>query len=217
MARKIYRESKVELNPLIARQYDRIMNFISIGKYERFIRKAVSDMQIKKGDHILDMGCGTGKNAGLMAEYLSEEGRITGVDLSPVMEKQFRKKHQSDNRIEFLRQRVDIPFDLGKKYDRVVISFIIHGFPHEVRESILKNAYNHLKPGGILMILDFAEFSMKEKPRHHRFIFKMVECVYAFDYIERDWKAILEQFRFTDPQAKLYFRNYARLLMAMKK
>lgn len=217
MAEKLYKESKVELNPVIARHYDRIMNFISFGKYDQFIRKAIGDMQISTGDQILDLGCGTGKNAGLMAEYLGDKGRITGMDLSPVMERQFKKKHEADKRIDFHRQRVDVPFDLGKKFDRVLISFVIHGFPHEVREAILKNAYDHLKPGGRLTILDFAEFSMTEMPRHHRFIFKTVECVYAFDYIERDWKAILEEFRFIDFDEKHYFRKYARLLSATKK
>jgi demethylmenaquinone methyltransferase/2-methoxy-6-polyprenyl-1,4-benzoquinol methylase len=216
MAKKLYKESKVELNPVIARHYDRIMNFISFRKYDRFIRKAIGDMDIKPGDHILDMGCGTGKNAGLMTEYLGDDGRITGVDLSPVMEKQFRKKHEADERIEFRRQRVDVPFDLGQKYDRVLISFVIHGFPHEVREAILQNAYTHLKPGGKLTILDFAEFRLEDMPYHHRFIFKTVECVYAFDYIGRDWKAILETFHFTNPAEKHYFMNYARLLTARK-
>ena len=65
----------------------RIMNSISFGKYNRFIKRAVSDMQIETSDHILDLGCGTGKNAALMAEYLGAEGKITGIDLSPVMDK----------------------------------------------------------------------------------------------------------------------------------
>lgn len=216
MAAKLYKESKVELSPVIARHYDRIMNSISLGKYDRFIRKAIGDMGIGAGDHILDLGCGTGKNAALMAEYLGEEGRITGVDLSPVMEQQFRDKHAADERIDFSRQRVDIPFDLGKKFHKVLISFVIHGFPHEVRKAILQNAYNHLAPGGKLMILDYAEFSVDEMPWHHRVIFKTVECKYAFDYLERDWKSILQQYHFTPESEKLYFRNYARLLTGTK-
>ncbi len=216
MAEKLYKESKVELSPLIAKHYDRIMNFISLGKYERFIQRAIADMEISESDHILDMGCGSGKNAALMAAYLGEDGRITGVDLSPVMEKQFKEKHAADERINFTRQRVDKPFDLEKQYDKVLISFVIHGFPHEVREAILKNAYHHLKPNGKLMILDFAEFSLQEMPWHHRFIFTTVECKYAFDYIERDWKSILQQFKLSPAPEKLYFRKYARLLTASK-
>lgn len=211
---RIYTESKVELTPVIARHYDRIMNTISFGKYDRFIHQAVRDMEIRPGDRILDLGCGTGKNAGLMAGYIGRDGRITGMDVSPVMEKQFLAKHAGDERINFIRQRVDIPFDLGQQFDKVIISFVIHGFPHEVRKQLLRNAATHLKPGGRLIILDFSEFSLEEMPGHHRFIFKTVECKYAFDYIERDWKAILKDFGFDAFTEKLYFRKYARLLGA---
>ncbi len=216
MAEKLYKESKVELTPLIARFYDRIMNFISFGKYDKFIRRAIKDMQIKEGDHILDLGCGTGKNAAMMAAYLGPEGYITGIDLSPVMEKQFLKKHGSDPRISFKRGRIDTDMQLEKQYDKVLISFVIHGFPHEVRKAILQNAHAHLKPGGKIFILDFSEFSMEEMPVHHRMIFKSVECVYAFDYIKRDWKAILDEFGFAAYHESLYFKEYARLLGAVK-
>jgi demethylmenaquinone methyltransferase/2-methoxy-6-polyprenyl-1,4-benzoquinol methylase len=214
MGNKIYAESKVELTPLIARHYDRIMNTISLGRYDGFIRQAVRDMGIMKGDQILDLGCGTGKNAALMAQYLGPGGSITGLDLSPVMQKQFLARHAGDYRVHFLRQRVDISFDLKKRFDRVVISFVIHGFPHEVRQQLIRNAYRHLKPGGKLIILDFSEFSLEEMPGHHRFVFKAVECKYAFDFIERDWKSILGEFGFEGFSEKLYFRNYARLLVA---
>jgi len=216
MRNKIHPESKVELSPLIAKHYDKIMNSITFGKYNRFIHRAIKDMDIQEGDHVLDLGCGTGKNAGLVSDYLRENGRITGIDVSPVMKSQFEKMHSTDSRIDFDQQRIDIPFDLNKTYDKVLISFVIHGLPHENRENLIKNGYKHLKPGGTLMILDFAEFDMAKMPAHHRFIFKAVECKYAFDYIERDWKSNLSESGFTNFTEQLYMKKYTRLLMATK-
>lgn len=216
MGNKLYTESKIELSPMIARHYDRIMNSISFGRYDRFIRQAVRDMDIQAGDRILDMGCGSGKNASLMAEYIGKDGSITGLDLSPVMQKQFMAKHAGDERISFIRERVDTPFDLKKQFDKVLISFVIHGFPQEVREQLIRNAHKHLKPGGKLIILDWSEFSLDDMPGHHRFIFKAVECNYAFDFIERDWKLILKKFGFDDFSDKLYVKKYARLLIGRK-
>lgn len=217
MVEKIYNDSKIELSPAIAKHYDRIMNSISFGKYNRFIKKAVHDMQIEPDDHILDLGCGTGKNAALMAEYIGDEGKITGIDLSPLMEKQFVKKHGADKRIEFKKERIDVLFNLEKQYDKVLISFVIHGFPHEVRKKLLKNASHHLKPGGTLMILDYSEYNLEEIPWHHRFILKSVECKYAFEYLEHDWKAVLGDFGFSGFNEKIYFRGYTRLLKGLKK
>ena len=103
-------------------------------------RKAIAGMQIQPGDTILDMGCGTGRNALLMKKYLGEKGEITGMDISAEMETQFLRKFGSDENVRFINQRIDVDFDLGKTFDKVFISFVIHGFPHEVRKIVIKNA-----------------------------------------------------------------------------
>ena len=216
MSEKIYPDSGVELVPFTAKHYDKIMNAVSFGAYRRFIKKAVKDMDIQAGDTILDLGCGTGRNAVLMASCLSEEGRITGMDVSEIMEKQFMEKFSGDTRAGFIRQRADISFELSQQFDKILISFVIHGFPHEVRKTVIGNAYNHLKPGGAFIILDFGEFKLKEIPAFHRFVFKTIECKYAFDYVERDWKDILKTFGFDDFKEDLYFKKYVRLLKAYK-
>ena len=216
MGGKIYPDSGIELKPFTAKHYDKIMNAVSFGVYKRFIIKAVNDMDIKPGDSILDLGCGTGRNAALMASYLDAAGRITGMDVSEIMEKQFMEKFSDDTRAQFIRQRADTPFDLGHQFDKILISFVIHGFPHEVRKTVIENVLKHLKPGGIFLMLDFSEFDMKKMPFHHRFIFKTIECKYAFDFIEKDWKEILGTYGFANFTETFYLKNYIRLLKAIK-
>lgn len=212
---KIYADSKVEITPSNAKHYDKTLNTASFGLYKKFIRKAIADMHIKTDDHIVDFGCGTGRNACLMHQFLSDEGFITGIDLSPIMINQFKENCQFNN-TEAIQQRIDIPFDSRKQYDIVFISFVIHGFPQHIRTQIIKNAFEHLKQGGQFMILDFAEFSLKKMPFYYRIIFKAIECKYAFDFIERDWKAILIDFGFSDFEEIHYFKKYVRLLKAKK-
>ncbi|MGM0624908.1 MAG: class I SAM-dependent methyltransferase [Bacteroidota bacterium] len=214
--KKLYPDSGVELTPVLSRYYDTILNFASFGLYRGFIRKAISDMDIQQEDDILDLGCGTGRNACLMREYLSDEGSITGVDISEKMEKQFQKKCAGFDNVSFHRKRADIPLDTGTQYDKVVVSFVIHGFPHQVRENVIANAYQLLKPGGKFIMLDFSEFSMDSMPWHHRFVFKTVECPYAFDFVERDWQNILSNAGFRAFESHEYMKNYVRLLMAEK-
>ncbi len=216
MKKKIYPDSGVELNEFTAKNYDKIMNTISFGIYRRFIHRAVKDMGVSLGDNILDLGCGTGRNARLMLDYAGKKGRLTGIDISEDMEKQFLEKFKGNPNVRFLNQRIDQPFTLDEKFDKVFISFVIHGFPHEVRGTVIQNALNNLKPGGAFYILDFAEFDMKKMPAHHRFIFKKIECKYAFDYIERDWKAILSDAGFSGFEENFYMKKYVRLLKAVK-
>jgi ubiquinone/menaquinone biosynthesis C-methylase UbiE len=214
--KKIYPDSGVELKPFIARFYDSIMNFASLGFYRAFIKKAIKDIGIQPGDTILDLGCGTGGNTLLMSEYLNDSGSITGMDVSPVMKQQFEKKFANEEKINFLWQRIDLPFDLGKQFDIVFISFVIHGFPHEVRQTVIKNAFNHLKFGGNFVILDFAQFDMDKMPWLYRSVFKTIECKYAFDFIKRDWKEILRNHGFQSFHEYFYVKNYVRLLKAQK-
>ena len=212
MKEKIYPDSGVELSPFISRHYDRIMAIGSLGRYHRSVNKAIGAMNIKPEDQILDLGCGTGSNAELMSGYLGSSGGVLGMDISEEMRTQFQKRFRKDIRFRFLDQRIDQPFHLGNTFDKVFIAFVIHGFPHEVRQVVIENAKKHLKTGGSFFILDYSEFDMAAMPPLHRFIFKTVECKYAFDYIERDWKSILAEQGFGDFREHFYLRRYMRLL-----
>ncbi len=214
--KKIYPDSGVELNPFVSKNYDKFMNIGSFGFYNGFIKKVIAQMKIEEDDTVLDLGCGTGRNSKLISSYLGDNGRITGLDISPEMEEQFLNTFKGDTRVKFINKRIDVPVDLGETYDKVFISFVIHGFPHEVRSEVIKNAYKHLKPGGAFYILDFAEFDMDAMPALYRFVFKKVECKYAFDYIERDWKEILSGYGFGDFEEHLYMKKYVRLLKGGK-
>ena len=213
---RLYPESHVELKPFSAKNYDKVMNIASLGLYRGFIHRAIKAMDIQHGDKILDLGCGTGRNACIMAKYLGDNGEITGMDVSSIMERQFNKKCANYQNIKFIRQRIDLPFSLSKQFDKIFISFVIHGFPHKVRQTVLKNIYTHLKPGGTFFMLDFAEFKMSNMPPLYRFIFKTIECKYAFDFIARDWKHILESSNFAGFEEFFFFKNYIRLLKAKK-
>ena len=217
MKEKIYPESGVELSPFISKHYDRILGFASLGRFHRRIGEAIRDMNIQPQDRILDLGCGTGYNAHLILKYLDAGGCLKGLDISEEMALQFQKRFQGDPRVSFADQRIDVPFQLDKRFNKVFISFVIHGFPHEVRHTVIDNALNHLEEGGSFFILDFAEFEMASMPPLHRAIFKTVECKYAFDFIERDWKSILKEKGFTDFSEHFYLRRYMRLLEAARK
>jgi demethylmenaquinone methyltransferase/2-methoxy-6-polyprenyl-1,4-benzoquinol methylase len=216
MKDKIYPESGIELSPFISRHYDRILAIGSLGRLHRSIKEAIEAMNIQAEDQILDMGCGTGLNAQHMLEYLKTKGGLQGMDISEEMALQFQKRFQDDERVRFVNQRIDQPFQLDRKFDKVFMSFVIHGFPHEVRQVIIQNALEHLKTGGSLFILDYSEFELDAMPWLHRAIFKAVECKYAFDFIKRDWKSILKEQGFRDFKEHYYLKKYMRLLEAVK-
>ena len=215
--KKIYPDSKVEIQGFTARFYDKLLNFATFGSYSIFIKNALKSMNIDQNDKVLDFGAGTGRNALLMNKQLSEKGEILGLEISELMIAQFKNKTKNFKNINIINQRIDQPFEFEKKYDKVFISFVFHGFPFEIQKNIIQNAYNNLKDDGEFIILDFNEFITDKTPLYFRIPFKIVECKYAFEYVERDWKQILSEFGFGDFNEKLFLKKHIRLLKTKKR
>jgi len=214
--KKIYPDSKVEIQGFTAKFYDNLLDFVTLGGYSIFIKKVIKSMNINPNDKIIDFGAGTGRNALLMNKYLSENGEIFGLEISELMISQFKNKTKNYKNISVVNQRIDQLFKLEKKYDKVFISFVLHGFPFEIQKNIIQNAFNALKENGEFIILDFNEFITDKTPLYFRIPFKIIECKYAFEYVERDWKRILFEFGFDDFKEKLFFKKHIRLLKAKK-
>lgn len=215
--KKIYSDSKVEIQGFTAKFYDNLLNFVTFSGYSIFIKKAINSININPNDKIIDFGAGTGRNALLMNKQLSEKGGILGLEISELMISQFKGKTKNYKNISVINQRIDQPFELEKKYDKVFISFVFHGFPFEIQKNIIRNAFSTLKEGGEFIILDFNEFIIDKTPLYFRIPFKIIECKYAFEYVKRDWKRILLEFGFDDFKEKLFLKKHIRLLKAKKR
>jgi ubiquinone/menaquinone biosynthesis C-methylase UbiE len=209
-------DSKVEVKGLEARHYDALMNFVTGGTYPIFIRQVVRDMAIQPKDAILDLGSGSGRNACLMARYLSGEGRIVGLDIGPEMLEQARRRCQHLSNVTMEEQRVEEPLPYRDEFDKAFISFVLHGFVQEDRLRIVDNVYRALRPGGQFLILDYDEFEPDQSFWPVRFAFRHIECPLATDFVRRDWRAVLLQQGFGEFQVHRYYFGYVRLLGARK-
>jgi SAM-dependent methyltransferase len=102
---------------------------------------------------IVDLGCGTGNHAFLLAR---RGYRVTGIDLSRAMIAQARKKAAGSRTApRFLRADMR-SFELGEVFDAAVCMFGAFGYlltPRDVLQS-LRRIKAHLKPRG-LFIFEF--------------------------------------------------------------
>ena len=64
----------------LAAGYDR-----RIGLLDRLRRRLISRAGFQTGDHVLDMGCGTGASFAALREAVGASGRVTGVELTEEM------------------------------------------------------------------------------------------------------------------------------------
>jgi len=192
------------------------MDMATFGYYTRFIKKVVSWMDIQENDQIVDLGSGTGRNTCLMADYLKNNGKIVGLDIGEEMIAQFRKKCRSRHNVRVLKQRIDEPFELPESFDKALLCFVLHGFPFEVQKTILNNCFEALHTDGHLFVVDYSEFSIESLPWFQRILFKLGECPYAFEFVERDLKKLLAEHGFTVEDETRFFRGMVRCLRAAK-
>src|SRR5918997_6939878 len=81
--------------PFVRRRYNRLARFFVFFEWlfwlPRGIRsKAVSRLELKPGDHVLDIGCGKGRILAPLVRAVGPAGHVYGVDLSEGMLAQAR-------------------------------------------------------------------------------------------------------------------------------
>lgn len=208
--------SKVEVGPRGARHYDLFMNAIFLGYYPHLIRKVVEKMNIERGQSILDLGSGTGRNDSFIARKIGPEGSILGLDISKEMLNLSRKRCQSYPNVKFREQRIEMPWTYQEEFDKVFVSFVLHGFEDAQKVGIINNAYRALKPEGVFYILDYNEFDLERLWFPLRWAFIHGECQLALEFLRLDLKGMLSSQGFTSFEEELFLRRHLRLLKAAK-
>ncbi len=137
--------TKEQLYKKFARYYDKIYEKMDHQREAEFIKWAVKSYKSSQGNELLDVACGTGRHA----YFLKNDFKIVGFDINEDM-------------LEIAREKLpDIPFikgdmkkmDLGRKFDLIICMFSAVNYNTTLDELkvTLKNFYNHLNDGGVLI------------------------------------------------------------------
>ena len=114
------------------------------------LRELRGDIGLRPGQNVLEVGCGTGRITGWLAETV-KPGRVVAVDFSPAMLRQAQARGVDAN---FRLFDICGETPMAEQFD-VVLCF--HAFPH-FRDKLraLRNIRNLLACGGQLVILHLA-------------------------------------------------------------
>jgi ubiquinone/menaquinone biosynthesis C-methylase UbiE len=193
-----------------------MMDLMLVGRYQSFIEQAIKQMDIRRGDAIVDLGSGTGRNICVMVRALDSTGRVVGVDINQEMLRQAQQRCQAYLQVSFLNRRIEEPLPFHEEFDKTFISFTLHGFEDEDKERVIANAYWALKPGGILWTLDYNEFDLDHQWFPLRWAFRRFECELASEFLSLDLKDMLAHQGFGNFVTCLFLGDYVRLLGAEK-
>src|SRR5258708_27589974 len=135
--------------------YDATRKYFLLGR-DGLIR----DLPVSPGDHVLEIGCGTGRNLIALARR-HPEVRLYGIDASAPM---LDTAGQAIARAG-LAQRIRLARGLGEElepltmfgleqpFDAIVISYALTMIP--AWPAVVDAALAHLRPGGRLAVVDF--------------------------------------------------------------
>ena len=114
---------------------------------------------------LLDLGCGTGLELGYYFEIVPTAD-ITGIDLSPGMLDELRKKFPEKSLTLILGSYFDVPFD-ENAFDAAVSVESLHHFTKEEKIPLYAKLRKALKPDGYFILTDYFAMS-EEEERFHR-------------------------------------------------
>ena len=145
-------------SPFIQRRYNRLAKFFVLFEWlfllPRGIRKrAVGRLELEPGARVLEVGCGTGRNLAHLFQAVGEHGHVYGVDLSEgMLQEAGELSANAEWRNVTLIQSDATAYALPELVDGVLFSLSYAVIPRH-REA-LRRAWEHLRPGGYVVIMD---------------------------------------------------------------
>jgi ubiquinone/menaquinone biosynthesis C-methylase UbiE len=135
------------------RAYDAFVNVFFLGRRRATFQSLVRAAGVKSGHRVLDVGCGTGYFAGLLAATVGPDGSVVGIDASKDMI-DYATRERSRTNCQFqvgTAEALSLP---SEHFDVVVSSLFLHHLPADLQPTALAEMGRVLRPGGILLIVE---------------------------------------------------------------
>jgi len=139
-----------------AARYDLLAQLLLLGREGPFREKLLDLAQLRAGEAVLDIGCGTGTLAIAARRRVGPAGRVHGIDASPEMIARAARK--------VARARADVTFEVAvveampvpdASFDVVLSTLMLHHVPRLERPQLAREVRRVLRPGGRVLVVDF--------------------------------------------------------------
>ncbi len=130
-----------------------------------FKKDIISHLPLKTGDHVADIGAGTGQFEKLLSEKVGHLGKIYAIEVAPSFIPYMKDRFQKEglNNVEVVRSLSDKTTLKDKSVNLALIIDSYHHFDYPVK--MLKDIKNILRPNGHLVIVD-----LRKEPGARRWV-----------------------------------------------
>ncbi len=140
----------------VAKNYDIMNDVMSFGLHRIWKKFTLFTSEIKPGDKILDIAGGTGDMTKGFKKIVGDSGEVWHTDINSSMLKVGRDRLLDEGILtpQCLCDAEKLPFP-DNYFNGVCVSFGLRNMTH--KDIALKEMYRVLKPGGVLMVLEFSK------------------------------------------------------------
>lgn len=142
------------------RLYDIFVDVFFFGRRRATFQALIAAAGVQPGQRVLDVGCGTGYLARLLAQAVGPEGLVVGIDPSPAMIAYATRKAGRARNCQFQVGRAESLDFPAEHFDVVMSSLMLHHLPEDLRVPALREMRRVLRPGGKLLVAE------AQIPRH---------------------------------------------------
>ncbi len=145
------------LHPRSVRFFDNqwVINTILWGNFSRLRECALNELGTKIKGRTLQIACVYGDLTPKIAQRLSPEAHLDVVDVAPIQLENLRSKIASNTNISLHCQDASSLSFGDKSFEQVLLFFLLHEVPYDVRKKIVSEAFRGVKSGGKLVIIDY--------------------------------------------------------------
>lgn len=147
------------VHPNALRAFERkwLVNLILFGNYGRLRDAALADLGRPVTGRTLQVACVYGDLTARLLERLDAEATLDVVDILPIQLRNLAAKLPADERVALLQADSSSLACPDASYDQVLIFFLLHEQPTDVRRGTLAEALRVVRPGGKIVIVDYGQ------------------------------------------------------------
>ena len=132
-----------------------LVNIILLGNYQRLCDAALAEFGGTLRGRTLQVGCVYGNLTERLHQRLGADAKLDVVDILPIQLNNLARKLPPDARMTLLQRDSSALAGASACYDQVLLFFLLHEQPEQVRIATLSEAMRVVKPSGRIVIVDY--------------------------------------------------------------